>query len=98
MRRRTKILTAAISVAFVATIFFLPVVPVKVDPFCLACGGSLHIEELGYSSVGLYFFNYGGIYMAAGLPNFPSPLYLGYCVIYGDPLHTSCGLGINVSK
>jgi len=36
--------------------------------------------------------------MTADPPNFPTPIYAGYCVVYGEPNHTSCGLGIVVLK
>jgi hypothetical protein len=80
----------------VAAIFFLPAIPVRVQSYCIPCAG-IAIDEQGYSSVGFYFFNYGGLYMAANAPNFAS-LYIGYCLVYGDPNHTSCGVGIDLLK
>ena len=92
MRRRS----IAIGIAIVAAIafFFLPLVPVKVEPYCVPCAGGQFIEEQGYSSVGLYFSGYGGIYLSS-LPNY-FPTYVGYCLVYGTSSSTSCGVGIGL--
>ncbi|MGP8056979.1 MAG: hypothetical protein ACLP9K_05195 [Nitrososphaerales archaeon] len=94
MKRRN----IAIGIAIVAAIavFSLPLVPVKVTPYCVRCPGGLFIEEQGYSSVGLYFSGYGGIYLSS-LPNY-FPTYVGYCVVYGTSSSTSCGAGIGLLK
>ena len=94
MKRRN----AAIGIAIVAAmaVFLLPLVPVKVEPYCVTCPGGAFIEEQGYSSVALYFSGYGGIYMS-GLPNL-LPTYVGYCLVYGISSSTSCGTGIGLLK
>jgi hypothetical protein len=90
------LLTGSVLIVIAAAIFFLPMIPVRVQSYCIACAG-VPFGEHGYSSVGLYFFNYGGIYTIAE-PNFPNPPYVGYCLAYGNPNHTSCGLGIDLLK
>ena len=95
MRRRSIAIGIAIVAASLA-VLFLPLVPVQVEPYCIPCAGGLFIPEQGYSSVALYFFGYGGIYMSI-LPNF-SPIYVGYCLVYGTSSSTSCGVGIGLLK
>ena len=69
MKRRMRVALVAIVGLALAAIFFLPVVPVQVEPFCVQCPGGLFIAEQGYSSPALYFVGCGGIYMT-GLPNY----------------------------
>jgi len=92
--RRRNIAIVVVIVAAVAGVFFLPLIPIRVEinP-CNLCAG-LFIEEQGYSSVGLYFFGYGGIYLS-GLPNYAAP-HVGYCVVYGTS--TSCGMGVGLLR
>ena len=94
MKGRRNIAIGVVIVATVAVVFFLPLVPVRVEGVpCTLCAG-LFMEEQGYSSMGLYFFGYGGIYLSS-LPSFP-PFYVGYCVVYGTS--TSCGVGVALLK
>lgn len=92
MKRRTKVALAASVGLALAAIFFLPVVPVQVEPSCIQCPGGLFILQQGYSSPALYFTGYGGIYMTSS-PHY-APTYVGYCVVFGSPTDNSCGLGI----
>jgi len=92
--RRRSIAIGIVIVTAIAVVFFLPLIPVKVEVVpCIQCAG-LPFEEQGYSSMGLYFFGYGGIYMSS-LPNYYAP-YVGYCVVYGTS--TSCGIGVGLLK
>jgi hypothetical protein len=92
MKRRNVAVAVVAIVGVIAIVFFLPLIPVKVeDAPCPICAG-LFIEEQGHSSMGLYFFGYGGIYLSS-LPNFPNQ-YVGYCVVYGSPYSTSCGVNV----
>ena len=92
--RRRNIAIGIVIVAAVVVVFFLPLIPVRVEAVpCPLCAG-LFIEEQGFSSTGLYFFGYGGIYLS-GLPNY-IPAYVGYCVVYGTS--TSCGVGFALLK
>ena len=92
MRRRN----VAIGIAVVAAVFLLPLIPVQVEPFCIPCLSQLYIREQGYASVALYLTGYGGIYMS-GSPNYAA-IYVGYCVVYGSPFSTSCGVGVGLLK
>lgn len=96
--RLDKLLIVAGLAIFAGAIFFLPIVPVKVQSFCIMCPGAPVIREQGYSSVALYFSDYGGIYMTADLPNFPVPTFVGYCVAYGSADNTSCGVGVAILR
>jgi hypothetical protein len=92
--RRRNIAIGIVIVTAMAVVFFLPLIPVKVEAVpCIQCAGLL-FEEQGYSSMGLYLFGYGGIYLSS-LPNYAPP-YVGYCVVYGTS--TSCGIGIGLLK
>ena len=92
--RRRNIAIAVVIVTAMVIVFFLPLIPVRVEGVpCTLCAG-LFIEERGYSSVGLYFSGYGGIYLS-GLPNY-IPFYVGYCVVYGTS--SSCGVGFALLK
>jgi len=91
---RRSIAIGVLIVAAMAVVFFLPLIPVRVEAVpCIQCAG-LFLEEQGYSSVGLYFFGYGGIYLS-GMSNYYAP-YVGYCVVYGTS--TSCGVEIGLLK
>jgi hypothetical protein len=92
MKRSIKIALIACVGLALAAVFLLPVVPVKVEPFCAPCPGGLFILQQGYASPALYLAGYGGIYLTS-LPNY-APTYVGYCVVYGSPTDNSCGLGI----
>jgi hypothetical protein len=92
--KRRKITIGVVIVATIAVVFFLPLIPVRVEAVpCIQCAG-LFLEEQGYSSVGLYFFGYGGIYLS-GLSNYYAS-YVGYCMVYGTS--TSCGVGLALLK
>jgi len=93
---RRNIAIVVVIVAAIAVFFFLPLIPIRVEAVpCIQCAG-LFLEEQGYSSVGLYFFGSGGIYLS-GLANYYAP-YVGYCVVYGTGLYTSCGVGVGLLK
>jgi len=93
---RRNIAIGVVIGAAVAVFFFLPLIPVRVEAVpCIQCAG-LFLEEQGYSSVGLYFFGYGGIYLS-GMSNYYAP-YVGYCVVYGTSTSTSCGVGVGLLK
>ena len=89
-----NITIGVVIVAAVAVVFFVPLIPVQVEILpCHLCAG-LFIEEQGYSSMGVYFFGYGGIYLSS-LPNYIGA-YVGYCLVYGTS--TSCGVGFALLK
>lgn len=90
--RRTRYILVASVIAVVLALFFLPVLPVQVEPFGRYT--SLNVQERGYPSLALYFSGCGGIYVTADAPNFAA-LYVGYCVILGGPFHTTFGWDIN---
>jgi hypothetical protein len=92
MRRKNVAIAVVIVAAAAVLVFFLPVVPVQVGPYCASCPSSLHIQEQGYASVALYVAGYGGIYMTAETNYVPS--YVGYCLVYGSSSTTSCGIGV----
>ena len=96
MKRRRSIALGVVIAAAMAGVFFLPLVPVRVEVNpCLPCAHPyVNMEEQGYSSVGLYFFGYGGIYLTT-LPNSYAN-YVGYCVVYGAFTSTSCGIGVGL--
>jgi len=92
--RRRNIAVGVVVVAAMAVVFFLPLIPVRVEANpCVPCSTPF-IEEQGYSSMGLYFFGNGGIYLS-GLSNYYAP-YVGYCVVYRTS--TSCGIGVGLLK
>lgn len=96
MRRRSAAIAVVAIVAASVLVFFLPLVPVQVEPYCVSCPSSPYIQEQGYASVAVYVAGYGGIYMNAE-PNYLSS-YVGYCVVYGSSSSTSCGIGVGLLK
>jgi hypothetical protein len=81
------VLTSSVIIIMITALFLLPIIPVKVDPLCKPCAGQLYHVVPGYSSVALYFSDYGAIQV-----NDPDGPF--YCVVYGSGLQTSCPIAV----
>jgi hypothetical protein len=79
-------------IVIVVAVFFLPVVPVEVNVFCIYCAGVHEAPVTGYASVALDLFGYGGILVIRG-----GELSNEYCVVYGNALGNSCGFGVGLA-